>query len=45
VILVTQTRPDVLARLDVFIGGWSLEARSPDLRDHGFSVPLVALKS
>jgi hypothetical protein len=29
VILVTQTRPDALARLDVLIGGWSLEARFP----------------
>jgi hypothetical protein len=29
VILVTQTRLDMLARLDVFIGGWSLEARFP----------------
>jgi len=29
VILVTQTRPDALARLDVFIGGWWLEARFP----------------
>lgn len=26
---MTQTRADALARLDVFIGYWSLEARFP----------------
>jgi hypothetical protein len=29
VIVVTETRPDALARLDVFIGEWSMEARFP----------------
>jgi hypothetical protein len=29
VIVVTENRPDVLARLDVFIGDWSMEALFP----------------
>jgi hypothetical protein len=29
VIVVTENRPDALARLDVFIGEWSMEARFP----------------
>jgi hypothetical protein len=29
VIVVTDNRPDALARLDVFIGDWSIEARFP----------------
>jgi hypothetical protein len=29
VIVVTETRADALARLDVFVGDWSLEARFP----------------
>lgn len=29
VIVVTDNRPDALARLDVFIGDWTLEARFP----------------
>ena len=28
-----QDRPDALARLDVFVGEWALEARFPDATD------------
>lgn len=35
---MTETRTDALARLDVFIGGWSMEARFPGPEPAGAAV-------
>jgi hypothetical protein len=34
VIIVTENRPEALARLDVFAGEWILEARFPGHEQH-----------
>jgi hypothetical protein len=38
---VTDSRPEALARLDVFVGEWLMEARFPDQAGPGGSGPVV----